>query len=89
VLNISSLKSGEGVVYNRSLFLVASEECVATVFIEIHTSLHFVPSLREIGKEPNSTHTNLTFGGDLLLPCHVSSQLISVKKNGGIVGTDC
>jgi subtilase family serine protease len=87
-LNISSLKSGDGTEDGGSLFLIASEECVVTDFVKNRSSLHFVPSLTQIVKESNDTHTNLTFLGGLLLPCHLSYQLIFVNRSGSIVGSD-
>jgi hypothetical protein len=84
---IESLKGGDGVKDNSSLWILrsSSSECD---FIEGITkdrdSLFLIPILEDIIKEDEDSKYSLTFKGKLLIPCSISLYLINREDSDDI-----
>ncbi|KAH7825267.1 uncharacterized protein MONOS_5940 [Monocercomonoides exilis] len=80
VLNVVSLKGGDGVLPNTSLWIL-DEGCELGGIIEERASSLFIPVVKEARNETASDgRTIITLTGRLLLPCNISLHLSF--KNG-------
>ncbi|KAH7830780.1 uncharacterized protein MONOS_3567 [Monocercomonoides exilis] len=75
MLNIRSLKGGDGAVKNSSLWIV-SENCEMEGIVGECTSSFFIPLLESVEKEDEGTASKLKIKGQLLLPCNLMLRLV-------------
>ncbi|KAH7830245.1 uncharacterized protein MONOS_7058 [Monocercomonoides exilis] len=75
-LNIMSLKGGDGVKDNSSLWIL-NDGCILKGIAEERASPLFIPILRSATSEQNEELLNVVFRGALLLPCNLSFRVTS------------
>jgi hypothetical protein len=75
-LTISSLKSGDGIQANSSLWILASSDCVMKGVTEERNSSFFIPTLSNETKMTIEIVWEIAFVGTCLIPCNLSYSLI-------------
>eukprot|EP00770_Monocercomonoides_exilis_P013595 MONOS_13542.1-p1 / transcript=MONOS_13542.1 / gene=MONOS_13542 / organism=Monocercomonoides_exilis_PA203 / gene_product=unspecified product / transcript_product=unspecified product / location=Mono_scaffold00842:12828-21105(-) / protein_length=2730 / sequence_SO=supercontig / SO=protein_coding / is_pseudo=false len=75
-LNIVSLKGGDGVFPNSSLWIL-NDGCILKRIAEERVSPLFIPILRSATPEQNEELLSIAFRGALLLPCNLSFRVTS------------
>ncbi|KAH7829907.1 uncharacterized protein MONOS_2285 [Monocercomonoides exilis] len=75
-LNIMSLKGGDGVFPNSSMWIL-NEGCSLKGIVEERASPLFIPTLRWVGTEEKEGVLDVVFRGTLLLPCNLSFRVVS------------
>eukprot|EP00770_Monocercomonoides_exilis_P002631 MONOS_2614.1-p1 / transcript=MONOS_2614.1 / gene=MONOS_2614 / organism=Monocercomonoides_exilis_PA203 / gene_product=unspecified product / transcript_product=unspecified product / location=Mono_scaffold00055:30765-41408(+) / protein_length=3547 / sequence_SO=supercontig / SO=protein_coding / is_pseudo=false len=75
-LEIDSLKGGDGLLPNTSLWIL-NEGCELTGIPTERLSEFFIPSLDAVEVKENGDAAELTFKGRLLIPCNLSFQIVS------------
>ncbi|KAH7818157.1 uncharacterized protein MONOS_10021 [Monocercomonoides exilis] len=75
-LNISSLKGGDGVMPNSSLWIL-NDGCSLKGIVEERASPLFIPTLRSVETEEKEGVLGVVFRGTLLLPCNLSFRVVS------------
>jgi hypothetical protein len=75
-LHIVSLKGGDGVKDNSSLWILPSSGCVVSGIGEERASTFFIPTLINVTKEKMGSTYHLTFNGTLFLPCSLSFSIL-------------
>jgi hypothetical protein len=88
-LNVESLKGGDGLKVNSSLFLSFSSKCSLEGIMKERESPCFIPSLIdfEILSSPPSNEIvdkEIIFSGNYLFPCSLSLFLSSFSSDGNI-----
>ncbi|KAH7815695.1 uncharacterized protein MONOS_119 [Monocercomonoides exilis] len=76
ILNVLSLKGGDGLKDNSSLWIL-NEGCTLGGIASERDSSFFIPVLESVSSEEDEGEIKLTFTGSLLLPCNLSFELIS------------
>ncbi|KAH7815724.1 uncharacterized protein MONOS_91 [Monocercomonoides exilis] len=76
VLNVMSLKGGDGLKENSSLWIL-NEGCTLGGVVSERDSSFFIPMLESVSSEEDEREIKLTFTGSLLLPCNLSFEIIS------------
>ncbi|KAH7828124.1 uncharacterized protein MONOS_5067 [Monocercomonoides exilis] len=79
VLNVKSLKGGDGLKDNTSLWML-NEGCSFEGIVSERDSSFFIPVLESVGAKEETDRMKLTFKGFLLIPCNLSFSV--VKKKG-------
>ncbi|KAH7830825.1 uncharacterized protein MONOS_4121 [Monocercomonoides exilis] len=74
-LNVLSLKGGDGVLPNTSMWIL-NEGCSVGGMAEERESVFFIPLLESVEKEDEGTATKLKIKGQLLLPCNLMLRLV-------------
>ncbi|KAH7825142.1 uncharacterized protein MONOS_1483 [Monocercomonoides exilis] len=74
-LNMMSLKGGDGVLPNTSMWIL-NEGCTMGGMAEERESVFFIPLLGSVEKENEGTATKLKIKGQLLLPCNLILRLV-------------
>ncbi|KAH7831830.1 uncharacterized protein MONOS_6655 [Monocercomonoides exilis] len=80
-LTISSLKGGDGVMTNSSLWIL-NDGCDLRGIAGERASPFFIPKLEDVSVNENGSNIFIKFKGSLLLPCDLSFRL--VYKTGGV-----
>jgi hypothetical protein len=75
-LNIASLKGGDGVKDNSSLWILPSSDCSLSGLPSERLSPFFIPSISEVRKEEVDDNYILTIEGSLFLPCNLSFSVL-------------
>ncbi|KAH7815237.1 uncharacterized protein MONOS_4471 [Monocercomonoides exilis] len=75
-LNILSLKGGDGVLPNTSLWML-DDGCSFEGIASERSSPLFIPVLESVSSEEDEGEMKLTFTGSLLLPCNLSFKITS------------
>eukprot|EP00770_Monocercomonoides_exilis_P000084 MONOS_103.1-p1 / transcript=MONOS_103.1 / gene=MONOS_103 / organism=Monocercomonoides_exilis_PA203 / gene_product=unspecified product / transcript_product=unspecified product / location=Mono_scaffold00002:85661-93625(+) / protein_length=2654 / sequence_SO=supercontig / SO=protein_coding / is_pseudo=false len=75
-LNVLSLKGGDGLKDNTSLWIL-NEGCTLGGIVSERDSSFFIPVLERVSSEEDEGEMKLTFTGSLLLPCNLSFEIIS------------
>eukprot|EP00770_Monocercomonoides_exilis_P002284 MONOS_2269.1-p1 / transcript=MONOS_2269.1 / gene=MONOS_2269 / organism=Monocercomonoides_exilis_PA203 / gene_product=unspecified product / transcript_product=unspecified product / location=Mono_scaffold00046:2975-14287(+) / protein_length=3389 / sequence_SO=supercontig / SO=protein_coding / is_pseudo=false len=75
-LNIMSLKGGDGVYPNSSMWIL-NEGCTLMGIVEERASPLFIPTLRRVETEEKERVLDVVFRGTLLLPCNLSFRVVS------------
>ncbi|KAH7830971.1 uncharacterized protein MONOS_4387 [Monocercomonoides exilis] len=75
-LAMESLKGGDGLLPNTSLWIL-NEGCELSGMASERASELFIPALERVETEEKGARTELTFRGNLLLPCNLSCQITS------------
>ncbi|KAH7815284.1 uncharacterized protein MONOS_14069 [Monocercomonoides exilis] len=78
-LNVMSLKGGDGLKDNSSLWML-NEECSFEGIVSERESSFFIPVLERVEAKEEANRMKLTFKGLLLVPCNLSFS--AVKKKG-------
>ncbi|KAH7824412.1 uncharacterized protein MONOS_2314 [Monocercomonoides exilis] len=78
-LNVMSLKGGDGVLPNTSLWML-NEGCSFDGIISERDSSFFIPVLESVEAKEETNRMKLAFKGLLLFPCNLSFSV--VKKKG-------
>ncbi|KAH7824382.1 uncharacterized protein MONOS_4812 [Monocercomonoides exilis] len=79
ILNVMSLKGGDGLKDNTSLWML-NEGCSFEGIISERDSSFFIPVLESVEAKEETNRLKLIFKGMLLLPCNLSFSV--VKKKG-------
>eukprot|EP00770_Monocercomonoides_exilis_P006989 MONOS_6952.1-p1 / transcript=MONOS_6952.1 / gene=MONOS_6952 / organism=Monocercomonoides_exilis_PA203 / gene_product=unspecified product / transcript_product=unspecified product / location=Mono_scaffold00228:74889-80477(+) / protein_length=1862 / sequence_SO=supercontig / SO=protein_coding / is_pseudo=false len=85
-LEIDSLKGGDGLLPNTSLWIL-NEGCELTGMPTERLSEFFIPSLDAVEVKENNDAAELTFKGRLLIPCNLSFQIVSKIDDVGSIET--
>ncbi|KAH7829979.1 uncharacterized protein MONOS_447 [Monocercomonoides exilis] len=75
-LNIMSLKGGDGVKDDSSMWIL-NEGCTLKGIVEERASPLFIPTLRRVETEEKEVVLDVVFRGTLLLPCNLSFRVVS------------
>ncbi|KAH7829918.1 uncharacterized protein MONOS_2295 [Monocercomonoides exilis] len=75
-LNIMSLKGGDGVYPNSSMWIL-NDGCSLNGIVEERASPLFIPTLRSVETEEKEGVLDVVFRGTLLLPCNLSFRVVS------------
>ncbi|KAH7829924.1 uncharacterized protein MONOS_14871 [Monocercomonoides exilis] len=75
-LNIMSLKGGDGVKDDSSMWIL-NEGCTLKGIVEERASPLFIPTLRWVETEEKEEVLDVVFRGTLLLPCNLSFRIVS------------
>ncbi|KAH7818747.1 uncharacterized protein MONOS_5286 [Monocercomonoides exilis] len=78
-LNVKSLKGGDGVLPNTSLWML-NNGCSFEGIVSERYSSFFIPVLESVEAKETTDRMKLTFKGLLLIPCNLSFSV--VKRNG-------
>ncbi|KAH7830828.1 uncharacterized protein MONOS_4118 [Monocercomonoides exilis] len=73
-LDVMSLKGGDGVLPNTSMWIL-NEGCTVRGMAEERESVFFIPRLDGVEAEDDGGETTLKFHGSLLLPCNLWFQM--------------
>ncbi|KAH7826262.1 uncharacterized protein MONOS_5343 [Monocercomonoides exilis] len=73
-LNMMSLKGGDGVKDNTSLWML-NDECSFEGIVSERASSFFIPVLESIEENEKGEETEVVFKGKLLLPCNLSFMI--------------
>ncbi|KAH7830918.1 uncharacterized protein MONOS_8507 [Monocercomonoides exilis] len=73
-LDVLSLKGGDGVLPNTSMWIL-NEGCTVGGMAEERDSVFFIPRLDGVEAEDDGGETTLKFHGSLLLPCNLWFQM--------------
>ncbi|KAH7831779.1 uncharacterized protein MONOS_1931 [Monocercomonoides exilis] len=74
-LDVKSLKGGDGVLPNTSLWIL-NDGCMMRGIGSERESLLFIPTLRSVETEEKEGTLNIVFRGTLLLPCNLSFMIV-------------
>ncbi|KAH7817491.1 uncharacterized protein MONOS_7393 [Monocercomonoides exilis] len=85
-LNVMSLKGGDGVLPNASLWML-NDGCNFGGIVSERESSFFIPVLESVKSEENGTITNLKFEGSLLLPCNLSFSVLFKEGDEELIET--
>ncbi|KAH7832144.1 uncharacterized protein MONOS_12087 [Monocercomonoides exilis] len=85
-LNISSLKGGDGVINNSSLWIL-NDGCILGGIAAESPSPFFIPRLEDVSVNENGSHIVVKFKGSLLLPCDLSFRLVYKTGDAELVET--
>eukprot|EP00770_Monocercomonoides_exilis_P016445 MONOS_16413.1-p1 / transcript=MONOS_16413.1 / gene=MONOS_16413 / organism=Monocercomonoides_exilis_PA203 / gene_product=unspecified product / transcript_product=unspecified product / location=Mono_scaffold01716:1855-4857(-) / protein_length=1000 / sequence_SO=supercontig / SO=protein_coding / is_pseudo=false len=85
-LNVASLKGGDGIKDNGSLWFL-NEGCELGGIASERLSALFIPILNSVETERSGSDLSLRFKGLLLLPCNLSFRLISSAGSAESVET--
>eukprot|EP00770_Monocercomonoides_exilis_P009237 MONOS_9191.1-p1 / transcript=MONOS_9191.1 / gene=MONOS_9191 / organism=Monocercomonoides_exilis_PA203 / gene_product=unspecified product / transcript_product=unspecified product / location=Mono_scaffold00370:49811-55918(-) / protein_length=1875 / sequence_SO=supercontig / SO=protein_coding / is_pseudo=false len=77
-LNVMSLKGGDGVLPNTSLWML-NEGCGFEGIVSERDSSFFIPVLESVETKEEASRMKLTFKGMLLVPCNLSFSLVKRK----------
>ncbi|KAH7827007.1 uncharacterized protein MONOS_4819 [Monocercomonoides exilis] len=80
-LSISSLKGGDGLMPNSSLWIL-NDGCILEGIIGERPSPFFIPKLEEASLIDNGNNVSIKFKGSLFVPCDLSFRL--VYKTGDV-----
>ncbi|KAH7829936.1 uncharacterized protein MONOS_5990 [Monocercomonoides exilis] len=75
-LNIMSLKGGDGVKDDSSMWIL-NDGCTLKGIVEERASPLFIPTLRWVETEEKEGVLDVVFRGTLLLPCNLSFRVVS------------
>ncbi|KAH7829869.1 uncharacterized protein MONOS_1433 [Monocercomonoides exilis] len=75
-LNIISLKGGDGVYPNSSMWIL-NDGCSLMGIVEERASPLFIPTVRWVETEEKEGVLDVVFRGTLLLPCNLSFRVVS------------
>eukprot|EP00770_Monocercomonoides_exilis_P016173 MONOS_16124.1-p1 / transcript=MONOS_16124.1 / gene=MONOS_16124 / organism=Monocercomonoides_exilis_PA203 / gene_product=unspecified product / transcript_product=unspecified product / location=Mono_scaffold01517:1-7258(-) / protein_length=2401 / sequence_SO=supercontig / SO=protein_coding / is_pseudo=false len=78
ILNVMSLKGGDGVLPNSSLWML-NEGCNFEGIISERDSSFFIPVLESVDAKEETDRMKLTFKGMLLIPCNLSFSVVKRK----------
>ncbi|KAH7825806.1 uncharacterized protein MONOS_13287 [Monocercomonoides exilis] len=79
VVNVMSVKGGDGLERNTSLWIL-NDGCSFEGIVSERDSSFFIPVLESVEAKEETDRMKLTFKGMLLVPCNLSFAV--VKKNG-------
>ncbi|KAH7815529.1 uncharacterized protein MONOS_7147 [Monocercomonoides exilis] len=79
ILNVMSLRGGDGVLPNTSLWML-NDGCSFEGIVSERDSSFFIPVLESVEAKEEANRMKLTFKGSLLVPCNLSFSV--VKKKG-------
>ncbi|KAH7829325.1 uncharacterized protein MONOS_16435 [Monocercomonoides exilis] len=77
-LNVMSLKGGDGVLPNSSLWML-NEGCKFEGIASERDSSFFIPVLESVEAKEEANRMKLTFKGMLLVPCNLSFSVVKSK----------
>ncbi|KAH7818066.1 uncharacterized protein MONOS_5094fu5095 [Monocercomonoides exilis] len=77
-LNVMSLKGGDGVLPNSSLWML-NEGCSFEGIVSERDSSFFIPVLESVEAKEETNRMKLTFKGLLLVPCNLSFSVVKRK----------
>ncbi|KAH7819571.1 uncharacterized protein MONOS_14087 [Monocercomonoides exilis] len=77
-LNVVSLKGGDGVLPNTSLWML-NEGCNFEGIVSERLSSFFIPVLESVEAKEEANRMKLTFKGMLLVPCNMSFSVVKRK----------
>ncbi|KAH7831869.1 uncharacterized protein MONOS_1256 [Monocercomonoides exilis] len=77
-LNVKSLKGGDGILPNTSLWML-NERCIFEGIVSERDSLFFIPVLESVEAKEEANRMKLTFKGLLLVPCNLSFSVVKRK----------
>ncbi|KAH7817565.1 uncharacterized protein MONOS_18119 [Monocercomonoides exilis] len=86
VLNIESLKGGDGLLPNSSLWIL-NDGCELLGVPSERLSPFFIPTLEKVESERSAEEISFTMKGTLLLPCNLSFQLIATIDETDSIAT--
>ncbi|KAH7826709.1 uncharacterized protein MONOS_15505 [Monocercomonoides exilis] len=84
VLNVVSLKGGDGVLPNTSLWIL-NEGCEISGIVSERLSSFFIPELGIVEMEEMGAELLLRFKGKLLLPCNISFKIVKQVVDEDVV----
>eukprot|EP00770_Monocercomonoides_exilis_P007192 MONOS_7154.1-p1 / transcript=MONOS_7154.1 / gene=MONOS_7154 / organism=Monocercomonoides_exilis_PA203 / gene_product=unspecified product / transcript_product=unspecified product / location=Mono_scaffold00238:24919-32187(+) / protein_length=2353 / sequence_SO=supercontig / SO=protein_coding / is_pseudo=false len=79
-LNVISLKGGDGLRNNTSLWIL-NDGCELSGIASERKSANFIPTLNSVEVEEHGINIKLNFKGSLLLPCNLSFQISSIADD--------
>ncbi|KAH7829877.1 uncharacterized protein MONOS_1426 [Monocercomonoides exilis] len=85
-LNIMSLKGGDGVKDDSSMWIL-NDGCSLMGIVEERASPLFIPTLRSVETEEKEGVLDVVFRGTLLLPCNLSFRVVSSVGDVELVET--
>ncbi|KAH7826968.1 uncharacterized protein MONOS_3557fu3558 [Monocercomonoides exilis] len=85
-LTISSLKGGDGVKDNSSLWIL-NDGCTLSGIAGERPSPFFIPRLEDVSVNENESNIFIKFKGALLLPCDLSFRLVYKTRDVELVET--
>jgi hypothetical protein len=74
-INVVSLKGGDGLKDNSSLWILSSSDCSLSGLALERISPFFIPSVSNVSKEKVGSNYLFSIKGNLLLPCNLSFSL--------------
>ncbi|KAH7822194.1 uncharacterized protein MONOS_8208 [Monocercomonoides exilis] len=83
-LNVKSLKGGDGVLPNASLWML-NDGCSFEGIAGERASPFFIPDLESVSSEKLREKVNLVFRGSLLLPCNLSFETVAAEGDEEVV----
>eukprot|EP00770_Monocercomonoides_exilis_P013310 MONOS_13257.1-p1 / transcript=MONOS_13257.1 / gene=MONOS_13257 / organism=Monocercomonoides_exilis_PA203 / gene_product=unspecified product / transcript_product=unspecified product / location=Mono_scaffold00799:3-6529(-) / protein_length=2155 / sequence_SO=supercontig / SO=protein_coding / is_pseudo=false len=83
-LNVKSLKGGDGVLPNASLWML-NDGCSFEGIPGESASPFFIPDLESVSSEKLREKVNLVFRGLLLLPCNLSFETVAAEGDEEVV----
>ncbi|KAH7823551.1 uncharacterized protein MONOS_9436 [Monocercomonoides exilis] len=78
ILNVESLKGGDGLERNTSLWML-NEGCSFEGIASERDSSFFIPVLESVEAKEETDKMKLTFKGSLLIPCNLSFSVVKRK----------
>ncbi|KAH7815495.1 uncharacterized protein MONOS_5422 [Monocercomonoides exilis] len=78
ILNVVSLKGGDGVLPNSSLWML-NEGCSFEGIVSERDSSFFIPTLESVEAKEEANRMKLIFKGLLLIPCNLSFAVVKRK----------
>ncbi|KAH7816418.1 uncharacterized protein MONOS_13690 [Monocercomonoides exilis] len=85
-LNISSLKGGDGLKDNSSLWIL-NDGCTLGGIAAERSSPFFIPILEDVSVNENGSNIFIKFKGSLFVPCDLSFRLIFITGDVELVET--
>ncbi|KAH7824388.1 uncharacterized protein MONOS_4817 [Monocercomonoides exilis] len=86
LLDVVSLKGGDGILPNTSLWIL-DEECNLGGIAGERGSAFFIPVLGSVQMEKTEKTMKIIFMGHLLLPCNLSFQIVTTINNEKSIST--
>eukprot|EP00770_Monocercomonoides_exilis_P003262 MONOS_3242.1-p1 / transcript=MONOS_3242.1 / gene=MONOS_3242 / organism=Monocercomonoides_exilis_PA203 / gene_product=unspecified product / transcript_product=unspecified product / location=Mono_scaffold00075:2848-11882(+) / protein_length=2861 / sequence_SO=supercontig / SO=protein_coding / is_pseudo=false len=83
-LSVVSLKGGDGVKDNSSLWIL-DEGCTLEGIAGERASPFFIPRVESVSAEKSGEKVNLVFRGSLLLPCNLSFETVAAEGDEEVV----
>ncbi|KAH7829402.1 uncharacterized protein MONOS_746 [Monocercomonoides exilis] len=83
-LNVVSLKGGDGVKDNSSLWILDGG-CSLEGIAGERASPFFIPKVESVSSEKSGEKVNLVFRGSLLLPCNLSFETVAAEGDEEVV----
>ncbi|KAH7819084.1 uncharacterized protein MONOS_2048 [Monocercomonoides exilis] len=83
-LNVVSLKGGDGVKDNSSLWILDGG-CSLEGIVGERASPFFIPKVESVSSEKSEEKVNLVFRGSLLLPCNLSFETVAAEGDEEVV----